>query len=60
MFDMKGTSGSSTPMELNFRRSIDPPQPAPSSGDGYGEVRPQGVQSPARAGRALQGRAPLL
>ena len=35
---MKGASGVSTPRELKFRRSIEPPPPEPSIGDGDGEL----------------------
>ena len=38
---MKGANGVSSPRELKLRRSIEPPPPELSSGDGDGEVRPQ-------------------
>ena len=36
----------STPREVKFRRSIEPSKPAPSSGEGDGEVRPQRASDP--------------
>ena len=46
---MKGAFAVSTPRECKFLRNIEPPLPAPSSGDGDGELHPQREPSPARA-----------
>ena len=53
----KGASGVATLRELKFRRSFEPPAPAPSSGDGRGDrdVRPQRSPSPARAAEGASG-----
>ena len=50
MLGCKGACGI-TPRPLKYRRSAEPPLPAPSIGDGRGDgyVRPQQQQSPAQA-----------
>ena len=59
---MKEASKASTPTDFNFRRSIDPPPPAPSYCNGHGEHCPQLEQYLARAakGAAEEGAAAAI
>ena len=55
---MKGSCGVSMPREVKFLRSIEPFTPAPSIGDGDGELRHQQEQPPSLVAEA-SGRSPL-